>query len=91
MECYTQVVDISQPDLPISALNCPSAAPERISLFPRSDNSLLLFVSSSQRQVMAEEKVQHKEEAVAPSPSHLEDLDTFKQVERRLVRKIDMR
>ncbi|CDS06208.1 hypothetical protein LRAMOSA08736 [Lichtheimia ramosa] len=40
---------------------------------------------------MAEEKVQHKEEAVAPSPSHLEDLDTFKQVERRLVRKIDMR
>lgn len=43
MECYTQMVDISQPDLPISALNCPSAAPERISLFPRSDNSLLLL------------------------------------------------
>ncbi|KAJ8651745.1 hypothetical protein O0I10_012692 [Lichtheimia ornata] len=40
---------------------------------------------------MAEEKVQHEEEAVAPSPSHLEDPDTFKQVERRLVRKIDLR
>ena len=40
---------------------------------------------------MAEEKVQHKEESTAPSPSHLDDPDTFKQVERRLVRKIDMR
>lgn len=40
---------------------------------------------------MAEEKEQHKEEAVAPSPDHLEDPDTFKQVERRLVRKIDLR